>query len=119
MLALLFFRGGGGAVQSPPTLSGGGGKRYGRFNTDNLDLEKWARRRKRIEVRIEEVSKKIEAKQEEIDLSPSFKRLQILRKQIEGLQAKLSSLIDLLEELKQEHERAEAVTLYLAYKRFH
>lgn len=111
----------GGVTPPAPTPSTGGGASGAyRYPVGNLDLDTW-RRGKKLKARVEAIQKKIQAKREEIDRSRTLERIELLNKQIQGLQRQLLMLLDQLDAMRKEQDEAEeyeVMALYLAYKKY-
>lgn len=114
------FQGGVDVVQ----VGGGasGKKKYKGYNYDSLDLDKWRRKAQRLEARVEEVQKRIQAKRSRQEEAVSLEAVERLKKQIAELNALLLSLLNELDMARKAHDEAEmadALAAYMAYRRLH
>lgn len=112
---------GGGSQEAPTSSTGGGSGR--RYNTDSLDLSKWAKKKKKLEAKIEVLQEKIQEKRDFQTSFISIPRFDQLNLQIRDLQAKLLVLLAELDELRkvqeEDEEMSEVMAMYLAYRRLH
>lgn len=107
-----------GVIPTPPPASTGGGASGRSYNTDSLDLSKWAKRKKQIERKI--VLLQVEIQEKRNTVNPE--RVEKLGLQIQSLQVKLLGLLDELDKLRklqEEDEMEEVMLAYLAYRKLH
>ena len=121
-LVQFFLGGAGGSGQQVTQPLIGGVRQSHRWNTDSLDLSKWAKNKRKLEAKIESVQKRIDKKREKIDNTLDFQKIEVLKKQLAELQKLLLSLVGAMDDLRKmqdEEEAVEAVAAYIAYRTLH
>lgn len=106
------------AIQAQ-TAPGGSGRRY---NFDSLDLNKWSRKKKRLQKRVEDFQREVQLKRDRLEAVQNRSLIETLKKEIRELQAKiLQTLVELdeLNKVRNEIEMNEVVAAYLAYRSLH
>jgi hypothetical protein len=111
-----------GSEGSQPQLVVAAGGSGGRYNADNLDLSKWARKKKRLNQRVQALQLKIQETRETLESETAEKAIATLRAKVRSLQVRIMELLlemDELNKAKDEIETREVLTAYLAYRNLH
>jgi predicted nucleic acid-binding Zn-ribbon protein len=90
--------------------------------SDNLDLSKWARKKKRLNQRVQALQLKIQETRETLESETAEKAIETLRAKVHSLQVRVMELLlemDELNKAKSEIETREVLTAYLAYRNLH